>query len=267
MILKRASLIVGILLVTSLTAIAGCAGGDASGTLQFFANGEDFVRQGFVSKDGWSINFDHVYVHLSSISAYQTDPPYDPHAEASIDPDVEVSLPNAHTVDLAAGDDNADPILVGQVQEVPAGHYNAVSWRMTQATSGPAHNYCLVIIGTAEKGNNSIAFTINVEQEYAYSCGEYVGDERKGIVEEAGTADIEMTFHFDHIFGDADAPMDDHINTGATGFDPFGALAVEGVVSENLASLETKLSAEDYQTLVETLTTLGHVGEGHCHCE
>ena len=24
------------------------------------ANGEDFVRQGFVSKDGWRISFDHV---------------------------------------------------------------------------------------------------------------------------------------------------------------------------------------------------------------
>ena len=267
MILKMASLSVGIALVISLTAIAGCAGGDASGTLQFLANGEDFVRQGFVSKDGWSINFDHIYVHLSHISAYQTDPPYDPHTEASIDSDVEVSLPDAYTVDLAAGGEDADPILVGQAYDVPAGHYNAVSWVMGKALSGQAEGYSLVIIGTAEKGNESIDFTINVEQEYAYSCGEYVGDERKGIVEESGTADIKMTFHFDHIFGDADAPMDDHINTGATGFDPFAALAVNGSVDEDLASLQTKLATGDYQTLVDTLPTLGHVGEGHCHCE
>ena len=30
------------------------------GSLVLVANGEDFVRQGFVSKDGWSINFEHL---------------------------------------------------------------------------------------------------------------------------------------------------------------------------------------------------------------
>jgi hypothetical protein len=147
------------------------------------------------------------------------------------------------------------------------GHYNAVSWKMTDAASGPAAGYALVIIGTAEKGNESIGFTISIEEEYAYSCGEYVGDERKGIVEQDGVADVEMTFHFDHIFGDAEVPMDDHINIGATGFDPFAALASDGMVDEDLASLQTKLDTEDYQTLADTLPTLGHAGEGHCHCE
>jgi len=34
--------------------------GDSTGTLQFVANGEDFIRQGFTSKDGWNISFDEV---------------------------------------------------------------------------------------------------------------------------------------------------------------------------------------------------------------
>ncbi|MGB3613727.1 MAG: hypothetical protein WBA10_08035, partial [Elainellaceae cyanobacterium] len=41
-----------------------------AGTLEFRANGEDFVRQGFVSKDGWQMDFDHLYVTLSELKAY-----------------------------------------------------------------------------------------------------------------------------------------------------------------------------------------------------
>lgn len=266
---RRSFIAVVTLLIVSSIVLVSCAGGGgvATGTLRFYANGEDFVRQGFVSKDGWSISFNHVYVHLSGITAYQTDPPYDPHTESSIDAAAQVGLSGDYTVDLAEGGADADPILVGQVLDSKVGHYNAVSWRMTDAPSGPAQGYCLAVIGTADKGNESINFSIKVETEYAYCCGEYVGEARKGIVEDDGVADVEMTFHFDHIFGDAEVPLDDHINIGATGFDPFAALAVDGSVDEDLASLETKLDAVDYQTLVGTLPTLGHVGEGHCHCE
>ena len=256
------------LLIGTVTLIGcGGGGGEAVGTLQFYANGEDFVREGFVSKDGWSINFDHVYVHLADVAAYQTDPPYDPHDSAIISGDVEVSLPSTYTVDLAEGEEDADPTLVGEVQNVSVGHYNAVSWQMEKAPSDPAAGHSLVIVGTAEKGGESIEFTISVEEEYGYCCGEYVGDERKGIVQDGGTADVEMTFHFDHIFGDFDVPPDDHVNAGAIGFEPFAELADNGQVSEDLASLEAKLSADDYQTLVDTLPTLGHVGEGHCYCD
>jgi hypothetical protein len=171
------------------------------------------------------------------------------------------------SVDLAEGDEDADPIFVGEIKDVAVGHYNAVSWQMKKAPSGPAQGHSLAILGTAENDGQSIDFTISIEEEYAYSCGEYVGDERKGIVEDAGTADVEMTFHFDHIFGDYDVPQDDHVNTGAIGFDPLAALAENGEVSEDMAGLEAKLSPQDYQTLVDTLPTLGHVGEGHCYCD
>jgi len=247
--------------------LISCTCGAAVGVLQFYTNGEDFVREGFVSKDGWSINFDHVYVNLADITAYQTTPPYDPHTGGSINGDVQVGLTSAYTIDLAEGGENADPILVGEVQNAPVGHYNAISFEMEKASSGPAAGYCLVIIGTAEKDGEIINFTISVEEEYAYSCGEYVGDERKGIVESGGTADVEMTFHFDHVFGDFDAPPDDHVNVGAIGFDPFADIAQDGTLDEDMAGLQAKLSVEDYQILVDTLPTLGHVGEGHCHCE
>jgi len=238
-----------VLFIVSIV-LAGCGGsGGATGALQFHANGEDFVRQGFVSKDGWSINFDHVYITLADITAYQTDPPYDPHSGAEIDGKIKVSLDKVYTIDLAEGDEGAPPIFVDEVSDVPVGQYNAIYWKMAQATSGPAVGYSLVAIGTAEKDGQTIDFTISIEEECEYNCGEYVGDERKGILEAGGTADLEMTFHFDHIFGDAETPLDDALNLAAVGFDPFADGAEAGTVI-NMSEMH-----------------LGHVGEGHCYCE
>ena len=235
--------VTGLFVVSIL--LVSCGGG-VVGTLQFHANGEDFVRQGFVSKDGWSINFDHVYITLADITAYQTDPAYDPHTGGNINGKVTVSLDKVYTVDLAEGGEDASPILVDEVSGVAVGHYNAISWKMVKATSGPAAGYSLVMVGTAKKDGQIVNFTINVKEECRYSCGEYVGDERKGIVVDGGTADLEMTFHFDHIFGDAETPLDDALNLDALGFEPF---AEGGKVDLNMAELH-----------------LGHVGEGHCHC-
>lgn len=259
----------GLLLLAVLLAglLAGC-GAQATGTLQFIANGEDFVREGFVSKDGWAIHFDHVYIHLAEIAGYQTEPPYDPHSGGDVQAQVEVDLDGTHTVDLAEGGPDAAPILVGEASGAHAGHYNANAWRMVQATSGPASGYSLVMIGTAEKEGQTVDFTIQVETEYEYVCGEYVGDERKGILEEGGTADLEMTFHFDHIFGDADTPPDDALNVAAPGFEPFAALAGgAGTLEVDMSGLQAAMAPADYQMLVDILPTLGHAGEGHCHSE
>lgn len=247
--MKKRSLVPVIILSILAIVLASCAGGGATGKLQFYANGEDFVRQGFVSKDGWSISFDHVYITLSDITAYQTSPPYDPNSGNDINGKVTVALDEAYTVDLAEGGEDAPPILVDEVSDVPVGHYNAISWKMAKAISGPAAGHSLVVIGTAEKDGQSLDFTINIDEECEYQCGEYVGDARKGILEKGGTADLEMTFHFDHIFGDAELPPDDELNLAAVGFQPFAD------------------GAEAASILNMTEMHLGHVGEGHCYCE
>ena len=266
--MRKLTLILSIVvLLVASTAIYGCAGSNgAAGTLQFHANGEDFVRQGFVSKDGWSINFDHVYINLANIAAYQTDPPYDPHSGSELKGKVEVHLDKVYMVDLAEGGDDAQPILVDEVTNAPTGHYNAISWKMVKSSSGPANGYSLVIIGMGKKDGQTVDFNIKVDKEYRYDCGEFVGDERKGMVQKNGTADVEMTFHFDHIFGDADTPMDDALNVDAVGFGPFASIAEGGKLDVDMVGLQAKLSAEDYRMLVDILPTLGHVGEGHCHC-
>lgn len=233
------------------------------GTLEFRANGEDFVRQGFTTKDGWDISFDTVFVSLAEVTAYQTDPPFDAEAGTKVEAKKQVSVGEPVVVDLAEGDANADPILVSEV-EAPAGRYNALSWQMVPATSGPAEGYSILMQGTATKDGETLPFTLGISEALTFTCGDFVGDTRKGILDAGAMADIESTFHFDHLFGDASVPMEDDINTGALGFDPLAALAQDGAVSVDSASLKITLSEEDYATFINILPSLGHVGEGHC---
>jgi hypothetical protein len=75
------------------------------------------------------------------------------------------------------------------------------------------------------------------------------------------TTTVEMTFHFDHIFGDKEAPEDDHINTGSVGFDFFNRFIKEDKVDIEQSAMQ---SEKEYETLVQAMWTLGHLGEGHC---
>ncbi|MDY6796645.1 MAG: DUF4382 domain-containing protein [Actinomycetota bacterium] len=278
--MRKMSWLACVLLVVALlasVAVIGCGNGDSeeetasgettsdTGTLEFTANGEDFAREGFTSKDGWDLSFDHFYITLDDIAAYQTEPPYDTEEGWEIESVEEVGLAGAYTPDLT--DPQADPEIVGEVDGAPAGEYNSISWNVVEAESGEAEGYSIYLAGTAEKDGQTIDFTIKLTNELAYLGGEYVGDERKGILEAGDTAEVEMTFHLDHLFGDAETEADDALNVDALGFDPFVALATDGVVDVDTETLEGAWSAEDVEKLDEILLGLGHVGEGHCLCE
>ncbi len=234
------------------------------GTLEFRANGEDFVRQGFVTKDGWAISFDHVYVTLANVTAHQTNPPFDALSDTPLDAQVSVSLEGVHTVDLAEGDEHAEPILIGTAS-ASAGRYNALSWDMVKATAGPAQGAAVMLVGTASRDGTELPFTIRLEQESSETCGDFIGDERKGVLEDGGIAQLEATFHFDHLFGDGEAAPDDEINTGALGFEPFARLATNGSVDVDVAAIQAGFSAEERALLDEM--HLPHVGEGHCRTD
>jgi len=174
------------------------------------------VRQGFESKDGWQISFDHALVNLSNIRAYQTNPPFEAKSEL-LNASEMVGLAGSYVIDLAEGDENAAPIVVGSV-DAAEGFYNAISWQIDSTDNGAS----IQLEGTATKDDQSIAFVIASDQAFDYSCGTFIGDERKGIVTEGGEAVTEMTFHFDHLFGDAELDADDVLNEGALGFEPSG---------------------------------------------
>lgn len=235
----------------------------AFGTLTFTANGEEFIREGFLSKDGWDLTFDQAYVTMSGITAYQTEPPYDTDHGWEIDYQVKVELDGIYTVNLALP--ASDPAELGEFTEVLAGHFNAISWMMVRAVEGPSAGYSLFLTGQAEKDGRVIDFTLGIEQEVAYLGGDYIGDERKGIVIPGGNAEVEMTYHFDHLFGDGEEDPDDPLNKEALGFEPLAKLASsDGVLEADLASLEGALSPADFELLLSILTHFGHVGEGHC---
>lgn len=235
-----------------------------AGKLSLVANGEDFVRQGFVTKDNWRIDFEHIYVTLAEVKAYQTNPPFDADADTQVNStETLVLLDSPKTIDLAAGDADADPILVTQV-EAPPGFYNAIAWKVVPTNTADFENATIILQGTATKDSQTINFNIAVTQPLEYTCGEFIGDERKGFVQPGAGAELETTFHFDHVFGDGEAGADDPINTGALGFEPLAALATNNQLVIDETTLQSKLSPEDYQTFSKAIANLGHVGEGHC---
>jgi hypothetical protein len=247
-----------------MLALAGCgapAPVNETGTLEFTANGEEFIREGFIDKDGWELSFDHAYVSLTELTAYQTNPHYSTEQGWDITAVETVSFPGTFVADLAASD--GDPVILGEVGGIPAGHYNAFSWTMNRALEGPAAGYVIVLQGLASKDGETIRFTLRFAEELLYRGGEYVGDVRKGIVTSAQPGQLEATFHFDHLFGDGGEGPDEEINRNALGFSPFAALAQDGVADVSSADLKT-LNPVAYEQLRRIYLHLAHVGEGHC---
>ena len=122
-------LFLGITLTSAISASIDrqtIAANTEAGTLALVANGEDFVRQGFTSKDGWDINFDHIYINIGDATAYSTASSFEPQkgdTKNSIDYQEKVDfLSEPQTTDLAAGDASAEPIVVKQV-DVNDGFY------------------------------------------------------------------------------------------------------------------------------------------------
>ena len=253
--------------------IAGCSGSgntttvsttDSQGTLIVVANGEDFVRQGFVTKDDWQINFERVAVNVGDITAYQTESAFNPDENTEIEATEKVTiLDEVKTVDLAEGTENAEPLAVAQIN-VPTGFYNALGWSMIPLDDSGLSNQTIVLQGQAVKDGETVDFTLGFAVPVQYLCGEFIGDERKGFVKQNEVAEVEMTFHFDHIFGDSETPSDDPLNRDALGFQPLADLAQTGILEADWQTLQQQLAPENAQTLSNAIAGLGHVGEGHC---
>ena len=239
------------------------------GTLALVANGEDFVRQGFVSKDGWQINFDHLYVNISEATAYQADSSFQPQKGDTKDSfkyqeRVEF-IDIRETTDLASGDANSAPILVAKTDDAPVGFYNALTWKLSTAeATSPIPGNTIVLQGKAIKDKQTIDFDLGFNQPSEYICGEFIGEERQGIVAVDAPGQVEATFHFDHIFGDAKAPVGDALNQDALGFQPLADLTISQSLELDEQDLSSSLSSQNYQKLTEAVLGLGHVGEGHC---
>ena len=242
-------------LVLLILAAVGCS--QPKNELTFRANGEAFVREGIKTKDGWNLTFDSFFITVSDVVATQTDPPYDPSSGGEIKGKSVMIGAEPITVDLATGDPT---VLLGQAA-AEYGHYNALSWKMIHGKDGAT----LRLVGSAEKEGQLIPFDLQITDQTRYSCGEYLGDERKGFVSAEKGGDVEMTFHLDHIFGNAGVDAADAVNQTALGFEPIAAIAKDGKVNVDSAELQAQLSSEQYATFAKAVASLVHVGEGHCY--
>lgn len=223
------------------------------------ANGEAFVQEGLTTKDGWAIQFDRVAVGVNDVTIYQTEPPFDAQTPGPLKALTTLPVSTEAVVDLKG----APLPLLGTVKG-PTGRYNALSWTLAPTATGPDGGAAsIALAGTASKDGRSVPFSIAVDRQRSFECGDYVGDERKGIATAEG-GELEITLHFDHWFGDGNLPADDPLNEEALGFEPFVALAEGDRVALGSEALATGLSADQRTALDQVIDNLAHVGEGHC---
>ena len=263
-----------------LLLLAACGGEEdvKVGTLIFTANGEDFVRDGFVSEDGWQIDFETVQVNVEGPTAFQvveetqalsTDLRHGGHPHGEIpEGSAHVALLGEYLLSLKG------PISeVGRIEDAPIGNYNRLNFNVLPTSSESAgfapeaEGYSIRLLGQASKDDETIAFELRFTEAMDYvACGP---NEDAGVLAEGAEAEAQMTFHFDHIFGDfsegpADPSDEETVNYLAIGFAPFAALAEEGSLSMDQAQLQAAMDTATYEQLMEAMRTRVQSGEGHC---
>lgn len=265
--------------------LGACGGMDeaAVGTLVFSANGEEFVRNGFTSEDGWSIQFQAVYVNVYGPTAYQVvEDQQQSLTQAGLrhggHPHENIPEGSAHVALM--GDyflQLKQPAFeVGRAEDAPIGNYNRLAFTVRPApdeSQGLEQGFTgvsLAFLGTAEKEGRSIGFDIRFSEEMVYyDCGPN-GD--AGVLAEGEQATAEMTFHVDHVFGDSEAGPPDtsdesSVNFMAVGFGPFAALAQDDSLQIDQQQLGQLMNGATYLQLIDAVRTMGHSGEAHCHLD
>lgn len=249
----------GINLVSLATGCAPFQSKTPTGQLQLVANGEALIAEGLMTKDGWELKFESATLNLDEVIVYQRDPMEEAAIQPSSTPPPQAILVDSPTlIDLKTGEGGM--VTVTTQDAVPAGSYNAIAWTLVNTADAPA----IELVGTARKNQTTLDFQLTIDQSITYQCGDYVGEERKGQVAPDQMGEVEVTLHWDHLFGDSTADPQDEINTDALGFDPLATLAQGGTVQLTYSELLQSLSPEDAKQLTKTLAGLGHVGEGHC---
>lgn len=286
-----------LVLALSLTVfLAACSDDDdddedpGSGTIVFLTNGEDFIREGFTTVDGYDISFDNFYINVYGPTAFQV-------AESASDDDddddtteerasslipqhaghdhseigegtAHVSLTGDYFVDLAQG---SAPAELGSIEDVAVGNYNYLNFTVRPATSDSEElvdgyeGFSIVMIGQAVTGTTTIDFEIKLTEEMSFiNCGPVA--DNAGVVANGGEATVDLTFHSDHIFGDYETiGEEDSVNGISIGFGPFAALAVDGTANLTQEDLAAGFEASIYTKFIEAVKTLGHTGEAHCY--
>ena len=244
--------------------LAGCGESEApKSALDLVVNGEAFAEMGMVSKDQWQMEFEQVIVTVGAVTASGV-----PSQAAILQPksrSAALSWPlpsesdpevKAAVVSLQDG-----PVRLGS-QPVTVGNYNQVKW-----TWGSGETAAIALQGTATQGDRTVTFNLEFPGQFQVACGDYVGDERKGIVTADEAGEVELTFHLDHVFGDGEFPPEAEINQKSVGFGPLVEATEGDEVTVTAADWEQWGTPELRRSLEKTVQSMPHVGEGHCQVE
>ena len=305
--------IFALMCMAAVILIASCDDDDDSssqeyGTIEFHANGEGFVADGFISEDGWAISFDNVYVSIASPTAYQIvqneeiKKRHAGHPHSNIpEGSAHATLEGNYFLDLKRN--TGSIFTIGSVTNRPVGNYNYLNFSIKNISAGNEYTsllnsgdttdpseytgYSLIMIGDAQHidTGTEINFTIKIAQEINFSnCGPLLDLDEDGIADgvlaSGATASTQLTFHFDHIFGDYEEgtgsyPVDEEIMSyWGVGFNYFmnvaGLANDGGTYTMNITQEDMKSAANNalmnalYFQFTETMKTVGHAGEAHC---
>lgn len=245
--IKKSLILLLVVLVSAIT--IGCS--KKTGNILFTANGEEFVVDGLISKEGWQIQFSSLLINIDSPEAYNPN-----------HPELKALLKGHHLINLKRGTTEKPEVSVAILPDVQTGNYQSLRFSLKQIESGEYAGFSIVLKGNAEKEDEKIPFEIKLDEELTFDGLEgYVGDSIKGILKAGKTADVEMTFHFDHLFGNIEMGADDHVNSGSPGFEFFLPYIKDNKI--DVTQDQTK-SNPQYDKLIQSIETLGHLGEGHC---
>lgn len=290
-LMKRPSLLLPLFAIVGLSLAVGCT--ERTGGLRVDVNGEEIATMGLpigdiAFEDGWSIDFQHVYVAVQDFTIDGDGGPFPLEAESTL-------------VDLHEG-----PRTVWTFPSVPARRFSEVGYRIappsastrllgsvTAATRDAMQSagVSLHVLGTASHpthGSRSIDLALPLTV-HAERC-ESGADGTSGIVvPESGTRVSEMTLHLDHLFlvsaRAEESPL--RFDAWAAAADDDGVITLEGLATQPLADLRgidggalvdadgepviyeppsTGLPEPTLAAFVRAMAnTIGHFeGEGHC---
>ena len=238
--------------LTLISLLLASCGGEGTWTLTTW--GEDYIEIGIPAgdfADGCSVVFDRFEVVDSEL--------------ALLDGDGAVvgEIAGSMVVDMA----QPGPVELGSV-DVPATHYDAVSWRIGPSDDEPVS---VSVAGTITCGEQAVAFAWDFDTDTTYHC------EPEDLTIPAGGEDsTELTVHGDHLFYDSledpDAALRGQAFVDADA-DSDGEVTVAELEAVSVAELGydvgSRSEVTDLYGFAAFLTrTLGHVdGEGHCQME
>ncbi|MDV2998657.1 MAG: hypothetical protein N5P05_000263 [Chroococcopsis gigantea SAG 12.99] len=188
---------------------------------------DNTIKNGLTSKDGWKLQFHHLYVTI-----------------AKMKPAANMSYEKNHG--------NNTITLV----EVPT-TIDIISPRTPSLKSSENKTHAVIINGVATKDDRRIEFTLSFDRERDYICDRLT--KGNNYLAPQPPQQIDTSLGFERLFGNAERAASDTINQNAIGFQPLANLSRNQSLNLDEASLKT------YLPLTQNLTNVNNISDNNCN--